>query len=85
MFDSRVGILTSALIAMGYFFRCQKSTFDLESNKCICHGNLFVNGGTGSTYSRILFRAMYIKDIYRTLKGIGKIKFVSELKILLNL
>ena len=39
MFDSRVGILTSVLIAMGYFFRCQKKTFDLESNKCICHGN----------------------------------------------
>ena len=26
---------------MDYFFRCQKSTFNLENNKCICQGNIF--------------------------------------------
>ena len=28
---------------------------------------------------------VYLKDIYKTLEGIGKIQFVSELAILLNL
>ena len=28
---------------------------------------------------------VYLKDMYKTLKGIGKIQFVSELTILLNL
>ena len=28
---------------------------------------------------------VYLKDIYKSLKGIGKIQFVSELTILLNL
>ena len=28
---------------------------------------------------------VYVKDIYKTLKGIGKIQFVSKLTILLNL
>ena len=28
---------------------------------------------------------VHLKDIYKTLKGIGKIQFVSELTILLNL
>ena len=31
--SSRLGILTLALIAMSYFFRCQKSNFNLENNK----------------------------------------------------
>ena len=31
---NRLGILTLVLIAMNYFFRCQKSTFNLENNKC---------------------------------------------------
>ena len=39
---------------------------------------------TRSTYSRIIFRA-YLKDLYKTLKGTGKIQFVSELTVLLNL
>ena len=34
-------ILTSVLIAMNYLFRYQKSTFNLENNKCICQGILF--------------------------------------------
>ena len=29
-------ILTSILIATDYFFRCQKSNFNLKNNKCIC-------------------------------------------------
>ena len=62
---------------MDFFFRYQKKTFNLENNKCICQGNFF-------TYSRIIFLA-YLKDIYKTLKGMGQILFVSELKILLNL
>ena len=80
---NRVGILTSVLIAMDYFFRFQKSTFNLENNKCICQGNFFVYHVTGSTYSGIIFRAS-LKDIYNTLKGIGKKQFILEL-ILLNL
>ena len=37
----------------------------------------FVYHVTGTTYSRIIFRAMYMY----TLKGIGKIDFTSELTI----
>ena len=27
---------------MDYFSRCQKSTFNLENNKCTCQANFFV-------------------------------------------
>ena len=61
---NRVGILTSVLIAMDYFFRRQKSTFNLENNiKQI----FFVYHVTGSTYSRIIFLAMRISRIYTIL------------------
>ena len=45
----------------------------------------FVYHVTGSIYSRIIFPAIYILRKYKTLKGIGKIQYVSELTILLNL
>ena len=35
--------LTLVLIAMDYFFRRQKSTFNLENNKCIYEGNFVYN------------------------------------------
>ena len=42
----------------------------------------FVYHITGTTYSRIIFRATYISRMYMyTLKGIGKIDFTSELTI----
>ena len=64
-------LFTPVLIAMNYFFRCQKSASNLENNKCICQVNVSIYHVTGSTYSRIIFRAMYT--------------YVSELPILLNL
>ena len=63
----RLGILTLVLIVMDFFFRCQKSSFDLENNKCICQGKYFLYHVTGSTYSRIIFRATYISWIYAKL------------------
>ena len=46
----------------------------------------FAYNVTGSTYSKKFFLSyVYHKDIYKTLKGIGKIQFVSELAIQLNL
>ena len=42
IFGSRLDILTSALIAMDYFSRCQKSIFNLENNKRICEGNSII-------------------------------------------
>ena len=62
-----------------YFFRCQKSTFNLENNKCTCQRNFFGYHVPRSTYS--IFRAMYLKDIYRTLN----FQYVSELTSSLNL
>ena len=72
---------------MGYFFRCLKSTFNLENSKCICQENVFVYHVTGSTYSiDLLFLSYaYLKAIHKTLKGTGKIQFVLELIISLNL
>ena len=71
---------------MDYFFGCQKSTFNLENNKCICQGNFF---GLQRNWIYLLQNCfssyVYVKDIYKTLNGIGKIQFVSELTILLNL
>ena len=73
-------------------FRCQESTFNLQNNNSYVKEKFFVYHVTRSTYSRIIFQAMYIsriyiyrKDICKNLKGIGKIQFISELKILLNL
>ena len=58
-----------------------------QLNKCICQGNCFVYHGTGSTYSRIILGAIHISMIYTKVytKEIGKIQFVTELTILLNL
>ena len=75
---------------MDYFFRCQKSPFNLENKKCLCPGNYFAYQVIGCTYSRIIFRAMrisfelcvYLNDISKTLKGIGKTQFVIEFIIL---
>ena len=65
--SNRVGILTSVLTAMYCFFRCQKSTCNLENNECISQGNIFVYHVTGSTYSRIIFRALYVSRMYTKL------------------
>ena len=56
----------------------------------IYQGNSLDYRVTGSTYSRIIFRAVYdtsiyIQNINKTLKRIGKIQFASELTILLYL
>ena len=97
IFGSRVGILTSVLVAIDFFLGVRKvATFNLENNKCICQGNFLVYHVTGSTYSRVnfwkyIYRKIYKEylidisqeHIYKTLNGIGK--FVSELTILLNL
>ena len=80
---NRLGVLTSVFIAIDYFFRCHKSTFNLKNHKCIfkdfflllriyLHRNYFP-------------RYVYLRYIYKPLKGIAKIQFVSELTILLNL
>ena len=45
---------------MDYFFGCQKSTFNLENNKCICQGNLFAYHVTGSAYSTYLLFSSYV-------------------------
>ena len=42
-----------------------ESTFNLESKKCKCQGNYFP-------------RYVYLKDVYKTSKGIGKIQFVNN-------
>ena len=48
--------------------------------------NFLVYHVTGSTYSKIIFWAMYILRMHtKLLKGIGKMQFVSALRILLNL
>ena len=48
--------------------------------------NFLVYHVTGSTYSKIIFRAMYILRMHtKLLKEIGKMQFVSALRILLNL
>ena len=61
---------------MHYIFRCQKSTFNLENNKCVCQGNCFAYHVTGSRifYTRILLQNYfpsyaYLKDIYKTEKN----------------
>ena len=87
---SRLCILTSVLIAIDYFFRCQRSTVNLENKKYICQGMFFcLPLITGSTYSRIIFRTMnisstYIKNVWKEVVQ-EKIQFVPELTILLNL
>ena len=118
---NRLGILTSVLIAMDYFFRCQKSTFNLQNNKCICQGNFlsrkclptllkkqtlvqmfsceFFKISQNTIFTEHLWATVsvifllqnyfsnyvHLKDIYKTVKVIGNIQFVSELTILLNL
>ena len=44
---------------------------------------IFCSHATGST--NYFTSYVYLKIIYKTLKGIGKIQFVSKLTILLNL
>ena len=76
IFGNRVGILTSVFTAMGYFFRGEKSTFNLKNNICICQRSFSVYHVTGSTYFRIIFRAMCISRTYTKLsKGFEKINF----------
>ena len=46
------------------YFHCSS----LKNNKCICQEDFFVDHVTGSTDSRIVFRAMYISMIYTNLQ-----------------
>ena len=71
---------------MDYFFICQKSTSNLENNKCICQGNIFVYHVTGprpvdlrsrNLLQNYILSYVHLKNIYKTLKGIGKVQFVS--------
>ena len=55
------------MIVMDYFFRCQKSSFNVENNKCLCQRNSFLYRVTGSTCSRVIFRAVFISRIYTKL------------------
>ena len=57
--------LTLVLIAMDYFFRRQKSTFNLENNKCIYEGNFFVYNATDQLTPE--FFSTYISRIYTKL------------------
>ena len=83
---SKLGILTSVLIAMNYFFKCQKITFNLENNKCICRGNFFcLPRDLIYLLQNYFLSYVYLKDINKALEKTGKIQFVSELAILLNL
>ena len=54
---------------MDYFFRCQKSIFNLQNNKCICQGNFFVYHATGPIYYRLFFQVCiyqgYIQNFER--------------------
>ena len=68
-FGNRPGIFTSVLIAMEYFVRRQKSTFDLENEKCICQGNFFVSHVIRSTYSGLML-IIFELCMYETLEGI---------------
>ena len=71
---------------MDYFFKCQKSIFNLENNKCIRQVNVFSLPCNCIYLLQNYFSSyVYLKDIYKTLKGIGKIQFVSELTTLLDL
>ena len=69
-----VGILTSVMIAMDYFFRCQKSTVNLENNKRLCQGIFFsLLRNWICLLQNYFWSYVYLKDIHRTLKEIGKI------------
>ena len=81
--ESRLDILTLILIAMYYYFFFSKflrSTFNLEKKA-------FATYKQPALFTVALFFKVYIyiylKNMYITLKGIGKILFVSVLKIFL--
>ena len=78
-----IGILASVLIAMDYFFGCQKSTFNLENKQIHMSRNFFLF----TTELDLLTLEFFSSYVYLCifLKGIGKIQLVSELTILLNL
>ena len=63
---NRVNILTLVLNVMDNFFRSQKSTFNLENNKCICQGNLFIyhklNLFTPILFFELCFSQGYIQN-----------------------
>ena len=58
---NRLGVLTSVFIAIDYFFRCHKSTFNLKNHKCIFKDFFCYYA---STYTGIIFPDMYISGIY---------------------
>ena len=57
-----------------------ENSFNLENNNCIYKRKFFY-----LPTPELFWSYVYLKDIYKNLKGIGKIQFVSELTILLNL
>ena len=69
---------------MDYFFKCQKSNFNLENNVCICQGDFLLPRNWIYLLKNYSSSYAYLKGIYKTLKGIGKIEFGSESTILLN-
>ena len=70
---NRLGILTSVLLAMVQFFRCQKSVFNLENNKLLCQGNFFVYHVTGPFTLELFFELCifqgYIQNFERNWKS----------------
>ena len=70
----------SVLITMNYFQMSEKY-FQFRR---YYQGNFFADHVTGFSHFGIIFRAMYVKDLYKTLKRIGKIQFVLELTNLSN-
>ena len=71
---NRAGILASVLIVINCFFRCQKSTSNLEMANA-CYGNFFVYHVTGSTIYLLqnsFSSYVSLKDIYKTLTELEK-------------
>ena len=77
-------MLTSVLTAKDYFFRCQKSIFNLE-NKCIPQETFFVYTSQDLLTPDLIFELRTSQLHIQERKGIGKIQFVSKLRILQNL
>ena len=84
MLGNRQGIWTSVLIAMNEIVRLQKSTSNLVNNKCILK-DIFLFTTKLDLLTPELFFQLYLKDVHKTLKGIGKTQFASKLTTMLNL
>ena len=70
---------------MDYFFGYQKGTLDLENQQMHMSRIFFCLPRNWIHLLQFIFSSyVYLEDIHKTLKGLGKIQFVSELTILLN-